>query len=261
MEYAIPKLIDYSAGKKERFWAEDAACVDCWKIILVERGAFSFELFGKRQRAEEGSAVVFPVAVPFVRQIEETLTMHYLEFNFEREEAWLKESGQYLYGAMEVPKEVVLSACALLREAKLKNAFPLAEVALQNVWAHAIIRRGPVAVNADTIVCPAVRKALEYLKLRKGERISVAELARHVGYPPLKFTRAFTKEVGEPPSVYVNRICLLRAARLLRETDLPIGRISADCGFESQFYFHNRFKRKFGVAPTVYRKTYRTQEN
>ena len=33
MEYAIPKLIDYSAGKKERFWAEDAACVDCWKII------------------------------------------------------------------------------------------------------------------------------------------------------------------------------------------------------------------------------------
>jgi AraC-like DNA-binding protein len=39
------------------------------------------------------------------------------------------------------------------------------------------------------------------------------------------------------------------AARLLRESDAPLGEVSTRIGYTSEFAFANAFKREYGTAP------------
>jgi transcriptional regulator GlxA family with amidase domain len=43
-------------------------------------------------------------------------------------------------------------------------------------------------------------------------------------------------------------------ARLLRDTDLPLGQIATAVGYESEFALSRAFKRSRNVAPGRYRK-------
>ncbi len=46
----------------------------------------------------------------------------------------------------------------------------------------------------------------------------------------------------------------LEAARLLSETDLPVGEIIVSVGYENSSFFHNEFKKRYGTSPLHYRK-------
>lgn len=46
------------------------------------------------------------------------------------------------------------------------------------------------------------------------------------------------------------------AARLLRETDQPLGEIASEVGYESEFALSRAFKRSRDVAPGRYRATH-----
>ena len=46
---------------------------------------------------------------------------------------------------------------------------------------------------------------------------------------------------------------LVRAGRLLRETDSPIGLIAEQSGFGSIYPFSRRFKKLLGISPKEYR--------
>jgi transcriptional regulator GlxA family with amidase domain len=44
------------------------------------------------------------------------------------------------------------------------------------------------------------------------------------------------------------------AARLLRETDLPLRSVAERTGYATEFAFGKAFKREFGTAPGRYRE-------
>ena len=45
------------------------------------------------------------------------------------------------------------------------------------------------------------------------------------------------------------------AARLLQESDAPLGTVAAGVGYTSEFAFATAFKRHHGTAPGRYRRT------
>jgi transcriptional regulator GlxA family with amidase domain len=47
--------------------------------------------------------------------------------------------------------------------------------------------------------------------------------------------------------------CQVTAARLLRETDLPLRAVAEGAGYASEFVFARAFKREFATAPGRYR--------
>lgn len=53
---------------------------------------------------------------------------------------------------------------------------------------------------------------------------------------------------------YINDIKLNTAANLLKQTNLSVIDISAECGFASINYFHKCFKKKFGTTPKQMRQ-------
>ena len=70
-------------------------------------------------------------------------------------------------------------------------------------------------------------------------------------------SRRFLYELFEPgaetPAEHLRSLRLARAAELLREETLPIGRIAASVGFADPTTFTRAFSRAFGMLPSDYR--------
>lgn len=103
----------------------------------------------------------------------------------------------------------------------------------------------------------AVRTALENIQLSPATPWTVAQLAAAGGVSRTAFARQFRALVGEPPLTYLTRWRMTIAARLLRETNLPIESIAARVGYGSPFAFGKAFKRSMGDAPGAYRRARR----
>jgi AraC family transcriptional activator of pobA len=77
--------------------------------------------------------------------------------------------------------------------------------------------------------------------------------ALHVPQPVL--TRALRALSGNGLKELIAERVLLEGARLLRFTELDVGEIAYRIGFGDRLYFSRAFKRRYGVAPTAYRKS------
>ncbi len=98
-----------------------------------------------------------------------------------------------------------------------------------------------------------VGEAAFEIRRRMRDRLNLTEIAEKTGLSYVHFARRFKAAVGAPPSVYLTRIRLAEACRLLAETDLPVREIAPRCGFGSEYYFSSFFREHSGMAPTEYR--------
>ncbi|WP_425546521.1 AraC family transcriptional regulator [Amycolatopsis minnesotensis] len=101
---------------------------------------------------------------------------------------------------------------------------------------------------------PVVAAALHALHEEPGKPWSVEALAGLAGTSRATLARRFTALVGRPPMAYLTWWRMTSAARLLRESDLPLGGIATRVGYESPYAFAHAFKRAFDVAPGRYRQ-------
>ncbi|WP_068825622.1 AraC family transcriptional regulator [Pseudomonas sp. BMS12] len=102
---------------------------------------------------------------------------------------------------------------------------------------------------------PAVATGLDLPRLDRyiGEhlarRIRVVELAQVACLSPSHFHAQFKDSVGLTPHQYLLKTRLDHAARLLRESPLPLVRIAEECGFSSQSALTTAMRRYLGLTP------------
>ena len=77
--------------------------------------------------------------------------------------------------------------------------------------------------------------------------------------PAAALSRALSHVTGRATKELITDRVMLEAARLLRFTELTVGEVAFRAGFTDQLYFSRAFKRRFGVAPSVYRARLRGQ--
>ncbi|MNE32131.1 HTH-type transcriptional activator RhaS [compost metagenome] len=85
-------------------------------------------------------------------------------------------------------------------------------------------------------------------------RITVAELAQVACLSPSHFHAQFKDSVGLTPHQYLLKLRLDNAARLLRESDLPLVRVAGECGFSSQSALTTAMRRYLGLTPKSLRR-------
>ncbi|MBN1203995.1 MAG: AraC family transcriptional regulator [Myxococcaceae bacterium] len=83
---------------------------------------------------------------------------------------------------------------------------------------------------------------------------TVESLAVEVACSRATFARRFRELVGEPPLVYLTRLRMDVAARLLRDGEQSLATIAAHVGYASEFAFNRTFHRVRGVPPGRYRE-------
>lgn len=112
-------------------------------------------------------------------------------------------------------------------------------------------QRGTSVKNALTR--RQLRDTYERIDARLAEPISISDLSLPLGISEGHFFRTFRGATGQTPLEVISRRRMDRAARLLRETDLPIIEVAALCGIESPSHFARLFRAHKGHSPSRWR--------
>lgn len=99
-----------------------------------------------------------------------------------------------------------------------------------------------------------VARAVDHFYSRYGEKVSVAQVARHVGISVNQLERLFRKTIGESPRHCLLHIRIEQASRLLRESHANMAEVALTCGFYDQAHFSRAFSAEVGCAPLAYRR-------
>lgn len=101
-----------------------------------------------------------------------------------------------------------------------------------------------------------VSNAIEYMKQTYAEPLTVNHIAEHCGLSVSYFYKVFLETVHTTPNNYLFTLRLSAAKAMLVTTNLPISEVSERCGFHSQSYFCDCFKKGCGMSPKQFRKTF-----
>lgn len=97
------------------------------------------------------------------------------------------------------------------------------------------------------------RRMKDWLDAHYGENVTLERLAETFHASPFHLQRIFKRIEGVSPAVYLQRIRMDEAGRLLEDTDLTVGEIGAAVGVSSAAHFSTLFHRFHGASPTQYR--------
>ena len=101
---------------------------------------------------------------------------------------------------------------------------------------------------------PAIARALQFIRERAYDAISIEEVAAHVRLSRSTLERNFRRYLDCSPQQEIRRVRLLRVQQLLRETDLGLERIAELSGFAYPQYMMKQFKKSFGQTPSQWRE-------
>lgn len=87
--------------------------------------------------------------------------------------------------------------------------------------------------------------------------LSAKTLASRAGMSMRNFTRVFQQEAGITPADFVEMARVDSARRLLEDTDKPLQRVAASCGFVNPDTMRRAFMRRIGIGPSEYRQRFR----
>lgn len=122
---------------------------------------------------------------------------------------------------------------------------PLIEDELMSVLA----RYERIASYSEPII-----KSLQIIEKEYSEKLTLNYLSSKIHINPAYLSRKFQEEVGMGFSEYLNDFRLKEAQKMLVEyPNLSINNISERCGFNSQHYFSQMFRKMTGQSPRDYR--------
>ena len=97
-------------------------------------------------------------------------------------------------------------------------------------------------------------EAQMYIERHYNQNITVAQLANWCNLDRSYFGKIFKDTVLVTPQEYIIRYRINVACDLLKDTDLSIGDISAQVGYDNQLHFSRAFKKVMGISPRDWKK-------
>jgi transcriptional regulator GlxA family with amidase domain len=113
------------------------------------------------------------------------------------------------------------------------------------------------ALSAQQATRPALRELQAWIAGHLSEDLSVAALAERAIMSERSLTRAFSREVGETPAVYVEALRVEHARALLEDGAPSLEAVARSAGFASGEVLRRAFHRRVGVSPADYRARFR----
>ena len=136
------------------------------------------------------------------------------------------------------------------------------DVAMQT--AKALLIETPRAWQAGFGIVPlrtqhsddSISSAQEWLHQNFHLNFPLEAPARHAGMSPRNFVRRFKRATGDSPLIYLQKLRVAAAKRLLEGDHRGIQEISGGVGYQDVAFFRKIFERHTGVSPSAYRQRF-----
>lgn len=110
--------------------------------------------------------------------------------------------------------------------------------------------------NKSQSFSPVVIQVMDWMKANYYTAITVAELAKEVGYNCDYLSFLFKKTTGITIISYLNKIRIENSKSLLLHYNITIKEVAYSCGFVDEKYFMKLFKKLEGMTPSDYKKAF-----
>jgi AraC-like DNA-binding protein len=120
-------------------------------------------------------------------------------------------------------------------------------------WARTNRPAGPPSEGRAGIAAMEANRAARWLEAQLAQPVSIADMAKELGYHRTHLSMLFRREMGMSPVRYLQKIRMDHAKLLLREP-LTVEQVAASVGYADPLYFSKAFKKWAGCTPTDYRK-------
>lgn len=154
---------------------------------------------------------------------------------------------------MEMERAFRLSDFYIQKLDDLTTVSELSDLHSQMVMDYTL-RMKDLRQNAN--LSKTANECLNYIYSHVIDRITIDDLAEHLGTSTSHISRLFKDELGISPSDYIRNVKLDKAKNLLRFSDYSIIDISNYLSFSSQSHFSKLFFEETGMTPKKYRETY-----
>ena len=136
------------------------------------------------------------------------------------------------------------------------------DVAMQS--AKALLIETPRAWQAGFGIIPlktehsddAISSAQDWLHQNFHQTFGLEDPARRVGMSPRNFVRRFKEATGDSPLIYLQKLRVAAAKRLLEGDHRTMQEISDAVGYQDVAYFRALFQRHTGASPSAYRRRF-----
>jgi transcriptional regulator GlxA family with amidase domain len=136
------------------------------------------------------------------------------------------------------------------------------EIAMQS--AKALLIETPRAWQAGFAIVPlktehsdnSISRAQEWLHHNFHKTFSLEAPARSVGMSLRNFVRRFKQATGDSPLMYLQKLRVAAAKRLLESDHRTVQEISDAVGYQDVAFFRQLFQRHTGVSPSAYRQRF-----
>ena len=208
----------------------------CSGVSLVAAAGF---LDGKRATTHWGLAEIFRQKYPKVKWMPELMVT--------------EDRGFYCGGGVNAALDLSL----YLVEKHCGH-----EIAIQ--CAKALLIDTPRAWQAGFAIVPlktehsdsAISSAQEWLHENFHRTFSLEMPARRVGMSERNFVRRFKQATGDTPLLYVQKLRIAAAKRLLESDHRSMQEIGDAVGYQDVAFFRQLFQRHAGVSPSAYRRSF-----
>lgn len=155
-----------------------------------------------------------------------------------------------------------ISTAALHLQQELLQRAPQYEMNLKGLLQDLLIRIGRSPIQKENLKTNVYTdKAVQFILGHFAEKITLDEIARHVGLSKMYLGALFRKEIGCSPWDFLHRVRIGKAKFYLQAANnARIGEAAAICGFENNSYFTRVFRKIEGVSPREYLEKIRSPQ-
>ncbi|WP_253263389.1 helix-turn-helix domain-containing protein [Anoxybacillus sp. EFIL] len=112
-----------------------------------------------------------------------------------------------------------------------------------------------LSMITDYMKMDGIEQASQYIRQHLHETICVSDLANRIGMTSSSFARVFRQKTGVSPKEFIHQERMKLAKKLMiQEKGIALKEIALRIGVQDEFYFSRLFKKREGVAPTIFMK-------
>ncbi len=108
--------------------------------------------------------------------------------------------------------------------------------------------------RSNTNLSSQIQGCCDYIEVHADEKLTLADIASHIGYADYYLSRKFKAETGISINDYIKKVKVEKAKTLLLSSDLSIQEICEKLNFGSRSFFAETFKELVGIPPATYRE-------
>ena len=231
-------------------WHDPNATLSCTRLYFIESGSGYLIIDGQHYPLDPGYVYLIPARFKFGYGCTgmKKLYFHIRVTNTSPEDM-LSHIGKVLKLPYEPEELQALLSCYTSTD--LYGILQLQYLLTKTISRFAEAYRLPLLTLQN--YSDPVKQAMSIIQAAPSLKHTGKSIAQQLFISESRLRNAFKQELGTTIGDYID-LCVFRQAKALLRTPVSLEQISQQLGFCDQFYFSRRFKQRYGMTPSQYRR-------